>query len=63
MGEAARNFLDTFTAEERKRIVFQAQGDERKNNANHIHSVWRDLRDDWGEDLLRNHCKESHSRG
>jgi hypothetical protein len=23
-----------------------------QNNANHIHTVWRDLRLDWGEDLL-----------
>jgi hypothetical protein len=42
---------------------FLIEYDNTQNNANHIHSVWRDLRDDWGEDLLRNHYKESHSGG
>ena len=42
---------------------FLIEYDNTQNNANHIHSVWRDLRDDWGEDLLRNHYKESHSIG
>ncbi len=41
---------------------FLIEYDNTQNNANHIHSVWRDLRDDWGEDLLRDHYKESHSR-
>lgn len=40
---------------------FLIEYDNTQNNANHIHSVWRDLRDDWGEDLLRAHYKESHS--
>ncbi len=31
-----------------------------QNNANHIHSVWRDLRNDWGEDLLKSHLRRSH---
>jgi hypothetical protein len=34
--------------------------DNTQNNANHIHSVWRDIEDDWGEDLLRRHYRESH---
>jgi hypothetical protein len=42
---------------------FLVEYDNTQNNANHIHSVWRDLQDDWGEDLLRNHYKESHSIG
>jgi hypothetical protein len=42
---------------------FLIEYDNTQNNANHIHSVWRDLRDDWGEDILRNHYKESHSSG
>lgn len=29
--------------------------DNVQNNANHIHTVWRDLEDDFGEDLLRIH--------
>ncbi|MFP4387991.1 MAG: DUF3500 domain-containing protein [Desulfococcaceae bacterium] len=34
--------------------------DNTQNQANHIHSVWRDLRDDWGEDLLRRHYDRDH---
>jgi len=34
--------------------------DNTQNNANHIHTVWRDLRSDWGEDLLRLHYTRSH---
>lgn len=35
--------------------------DNVQNNANHIHSVWRNLRRDWGKDLLRNHYARSHT--
>ncbi|MDD5206987.1 MAG: DUF3500 domain-containing protein, partial [Desulfobacterales bacterium] len=41
---------------------FLIEYDNTQNNANHIHSVWRDLRDDWGEDLLSAHYKKSHSK-
>lgn len=34
--------------------------DNIQNNANHIHAVWRDLTNDWGEDLLRKHHEEKH---
>jgi hypothetical protein len=33
--------------------------DNTQNGANHIHSTWRDLTDDFGEDLLRRHYDES----
>jgi hypothetical protein len=39
---------------------FLIEYDNTQNNANHIHSVWRDLRNDWGEDLLRRHYQETH---
>lgn len=29
--------------------------DNTQNNANHIHTIWRDLRNDFGEDLLKRH--------
>ena len=32
--------------------TFLIEYDNTQDNANHIHSVWRDLRHDWGEDLL-----------
>lgn len=39
---------------------FLVEYDNTQNNANHIHSVWRDLRGDWGDDLLAGHYAESH---
>ena len=37
---------------------FLLEYDDTQNNANHIHSVWRDLNNDFGEDLLRKHYEE-----
>ena len=34
--------------------------DNTQNGANHIHAVWRDLANDWGEDLLANHYRSAH---
>lgn len=39
---------------------FLVEYDSIQNNANHIHTVWRDLRNDWGEDLLKDHYGKSH---
>jgi len=39
---------------------FLIEYDNTQNNANHIHTVWRDLKDDWGDDLLRVHYSRSH---
>jgi hypothetical protein len=39
---------------------FLIEYDNTQNNANHIHTVWRDLRNDWGEDLLKDHYGKSH---
>jgi hypothetical protein len=33
--------------------------DNTQNNANHIHTVWRDLADDFGRDILRAHYDQS----
>jgi len=33
--------------------------DNTQSNANHVHSVWRDLTDDFGGDLLRQHYDEA----
>jgi hypothetical protein len=40
---------------------FLIEYDNTQNGANHIHAVWRDLANDWGEDLLASHYRESHS--
>jgi uncharacterized protein DUF3500 len=34
--------------------------DNTQNGANHIHAVWRDLANDWGDDTLVAHYKASH---
>ena len=39
--------------------TFLIEYDNTQNNANHVHSVWRDLTDDFGEDLLRRHYDEA----
>lgn len=42
--------------------VFLIEFDDTQNNANHIHSVWRDFKGDFGVDLLAQHYQESHQR-
>ena len=41
---------------------FLIEYDNTQNGANHIHAVWRDLDNDWGEDLLRIHLAGAHPR-
>ena len=40
--------------------TFLLEYDNTQDDANHIHSVWRDLRNDWGEDLLARHYADHH---
>jgi hypothetical protein len=40
--------------------TFLLEYDNTQNNANHVHAVWRNLKDDFGEDILRKHYDESH---
>jgi hypothetical protein len=40
--------------------TFVIEYDNTQNGANHIHSVWRDLGNDWGEDLLAQHLAAAH---
>lgn len=39
---------------------FLIEYDNTQNDANHIHSVWRDFTNDWGGDLLAAHYAASH---
>lgn len=39
--------------------TFLIEYDNTQNRANHIHSVWRDFKGDWGEDLLKKHYETS----
>jgi len=39
---------------------FLIEFDNTQNNANHIHSVWRDFNGDFGEDLLKEHYQHDH---
>jgi hypothetical protein len=42
--------------------TFLLEYDNTQDKANHIHTVWRDLRNDFGEDLLRQHYeREPHA--
>ena len=41
---------------------FLIEYDNTQNEANHIHSVWRDFANDWGEDLLASHYAAAHRR-
>jgi hypothetical protein len=41
--------------------TFLIEYDDTQNNANHIHSVWRDFRGDFGRDLLAEHYQASHA--
>jgi hypothetical protein len=43
--------------------TFLIEYDNTQNNANHIHSVWRDFDGDFGRDLLREHYRDApHAR-
>jgi hypothetical protein len=39
---------------------FLLEYDNTQNNANHIHTVWRDFDGDFGDDLLRQHLEQDH---
>lgn len=40
---------------------FLIEYDNTQNDANHIHSVWRDYEGDFGLDLLKQHYQTSHA--
>jgi hypothetical protein len=40
--------------------TFLLEFDNTQNDGNHVHSIWRDFKDDFGRDLLREHIKASH---
>jgi hypothetical protein len=42
---------------------FLVEYDNTQDGANHIHAVWRDLENDWGEDLLAGHHLAHHAAG
>lgn len=41
--------------------AFLIEYDNTQNGGNHIHSVWRDFKGDFGRDLLAEHYKQDHS--
>ena len=41
---------------------FLIELDDTQDNANHIHSVWRDFTGDFGDDLLQQHYRASHQK-
>ena len=40
--------------------TFLVEYDNTQNNNNHVHTVWRDLANDFGQDLLKQHYDTSH---
>jgi len=40
---------------------FVIEYDNTQNNANHVHTVWRDFQGDFGRDLLQEHYQDSHT--
>ena len=42
------------------RPQFLIEYDNTQGNANHVHSVWRDLENDFGGDALRRHYEGGH---
>lgn len=42
--------------------TFLLEYDNTQNDANHIHTVWRDFENDFGEDVLKKHYEESHAK-
>ena len=42
--------------------TFLIEYDNTQNGANHVHYVVRDLRNDFGEDLLRQHYEQHHKK-
>jgi hypothetical protein len=41
--------------------TFVVEFDNTQNNANHIHTVWRNFASDFGHDLLREHYAREHA--
>jgi hypothetical protein len=41
---------------------FLIEFDMTQDNANHIHAVWRDAKNDFGDDVLKTHYQESHQQ-
>ena len=42
--------------------TFLIEYDNTQDGANHVHCIWRDLENDFGDDLLRRHYAEKHGR-
>lgn len=42
--------------------TFVLEYDNTQNNANHIHTAWRDFMNDFGEDVLKKHYQTGHHR-
>ena len=40
---------------------FVIEYDNTQNGANHVHAVWRELDNDWGDDLLAGHLATAHA--
>jgi hypothetical protein len=41
--------------------TFVLEYDNTQNDANHVHSVWRDFANDFGADILKAHYDDAHA--
>jgi hypothetical protein len=39
---------------------FLIEYDNTQNNNNHVHAMWRDFKNDWGQDVLKSHYQAAH---
>ena len=65
---AGLHFAWAGSGEPRERHYYRIQGarflveyDNTQNNTNHVHAVWRDPVNDFGEDAMRRHLTEAHA--
>ena len=42
--------------------MFLFEYDNTQNNANHVHAVWRNFENDFGDDLLKQHYEQAHPK-
>jgi hypothetical protein len=58
----ARNVPDQLAEARVQAASFLIEFDMTQDNANHIHAVWRDAKNDFGDDVLKTHYQESHQQ-
>ena len=58
-GEPAADWGPVYYRLQDERLLVEY--DNTQNDGNHVHSIWRDFKGDFGRDLLREHLKVAHN--